>query len=167
MIKIVGAKGIIQDVDSFLKQVIVFAQKHDVVIQVFNAEMIYGKNHLISATEHAVRAMDQSTNTTNSLGMEILLYASGERQLKLAIPKMGVKKGKGNIALVFTGDKISKNTIEGVLSQLELEKEDKVLEGDVNTLKKFGLNNKEIETVKKEKYGHLILEKIAMVDIIK
>ena len=167
MIMIVGARGNIQDVDSFLKQVLGFAQKHDVVIQVFNAEMIYGKNHLESATEHAVRAMNQSTNTTNSLGMEILLYASGERQLKLAIPKMGVKKGKGNIAFVFTNGKISDKLVNEILKHLTLERDDKVLDGDRNTLKKFGLKETEIETVKKAKYGNLILEKVAMVDIIK
>jgi len=167
MIMIVGARGNIQDVDSFLKQVLGFAQKHDVVIQVFNAEMIYGKNHLESATEHAVRARDQSTNTTNSLGMEILLYASGERQLKLAIPKMGVKKGKGNIAFVFTNGKISDKLVNEILKHLTLKRDDKVLDGDRNTLKKFGLKETEIETVKKAKYGNLILEKVAMVDIIK
>ena len=167
MIRIVGAKGIIQDVDNFLKQVLNFAQKNNVVIQVFNADMIYGKNHLISAVEHAVRAMKQSTNTTNTLSMEILLYASGERQLKLAIPKMGVKKGKGNLAFVVTNSKISDKLINEILKHLDLERDDKVLVGDINTLKKFGLNDIEIKTVMKAKYGDLILEKVAMVDIIK
>ena len=105
MLKIIGAKGSIQNVDSFLQQVSSFAQNHNVVIQAFDADMIYGKNHLISAVEHAVRAMERKTNTTNSLAMEILLYAAGERQLKLAIPKMGVKKGNANIAFVVVDDK--------------------------------------------------------------
>ncbi|GAG37349.1 unnamed protein product, partial [marine sediment metagenome] len=105
--------------------------------------------------------------TTNSLGMEILLYASGERQLKLAIPKMGIKKGKGNIAFVFTNGKISDKLVNEILKHLTLKRDDKVLDGDRNTLKKFGLKETEIETVKKAKYGNLILEKVAMVDIIK
>ena len=167
MIKIVGAKGNMRDVDSFLKQIISFTKKHNFVIQVFNANLIYGKNHLISATEHAFRAMKQKTNTTNSLAMEILLYASGERQLKLAIPKMGIKKGNNNIAFVFTNSNISDRIVNDVLKQLDLERDDKVLEGDVNTLKKFGISKKEIETLREDKYGHLILEKVALVDIIK
>jgi len=167
MIKIVGAKGNMRDVDSFLKQIISFTKKHNFVIQVFNADLIYGKNHLISATEHAFRAMKQKTNTTNSLAMEILLYASGERQLKLAIPKMGIKKGNNNIAFVFTNSNISDRIVNDVLKQLDLERDDKVLEGDVNTLKKFGISKKEIETLREDKYGHLILEKVALVDIIK
>ena len=167
MIEIIGAKGDIQNIDIFLKKLSDLSQEYNIVIQVFNADMIYGENHLISSVEHAIRAMKQETNTTNSLNMEILLYASGERQLKIAIPKMGVKKGKGNIALVFTNGKIPEGKIDQILTKLDLERDDKVLEGDINTLKKFGLSEKEIETVNPEKYGHLILEKIALVDIIK
>ena len=99
--------------------------------------------------------------------MEILLYASGERQLKLAIPKMGIKKGKSNVAIVIIDKKTKKYNVEDLLEMLSLEKDEKVLEGDINTLKKFGLKEEEIKTVSKSNYGNLILEKVAMVDIIK
>ena len=171
--KIVGAQGTIQDIDSFLQQVLSFSQENKIVIQAFNADVIYGKNHLASAVEHAVRAMKRKTNTTNSLAMEILLYASGERQLKLAIPKMGVKSGNGNVAFVFVDDrketdgKISDQLVDEFLKKLSLVRNDKALEGNKDTLRKFGVNEDEIKTVTKAKYGHLILEKIAMVDIIK
>ena len=173
MIIIIGARGNIQDIDSFLKQVISFAQKHHVIIQVFDANMIFGKVHLISSVEHAIRAMRRKTNTTNSLDKEILLYASGERQIKLSIPKMGIKKGNGNIAFVFvsdvkTGDReLSDNLVGEVLESFSLVRDDSVLEGDMDTLRKFGINENEIKTVAKAKYGHLILEKVAIVDIIK
>jgi len=101
MIRIIGAQGNIQNVDSFLETILDFSQKYNLVIQAFNADMVYGKNHLLSSFEHAKRSIKRKTDTTNSLGMEILLYASGERQLKLAIPKMGVKKGSASIAFVF------------------------------------------------------------------
>ena len=103
MIKIVGAKGNIQDIDGFLKKISQFAKNNNILIQAFDAEIIYGKNHLISAFKHAKRAMDRKTNTTNTLEMETLLYTSGERQLKIAIPKMGVKKGSASVALIFIG----------------------------------------------------------------
>ena len=167
MIKIIGTKGNIKDVDIFLKQIQNFAKKISVVVQVFDADVIYGKNHLVSAVQHAVRAFDRKTNTTNSLDKEILLYASGERQLKLAIPKTGVKKGKADIAFIFIGEKIVDKLINELLQKLLLKRDDKILEGDINTLKKFGLTESEIKTVSKDKYGDLILEKIALVDIIK
>jgi len=170
MIKIVGAKGKITDVDKFLKQVGSFAQSHKIIIQTFDADLIYGERHLISAVEHAVRAINQKKNTTNSLEMEILLYASGERQIKLAIPKMGVKKGNSNIVFVLIKDakaKISDKMIDELLELLSLNRDDKVVDGDEGTLKKFGISENEMKTVTKAKYGDLILEKVAMVDIIK
>ena len=168
MIKIVGAKGNIKDVDVFLKQVMDFSQDHGFVVQVFDADVIFGKKHLVSAFEHAVRAFERKTNSTNSLAMEILLYASGERQLKLAIPKVGVKKGQRNIAFAFVKDtKMSDSLIQKLLKNLSLSRDDNVLDGDVDTLRRFGLDERQIKTVTKAKYGDLILEKVAMVDIIK
>jgi KEOPS complex subunit Cgi121 len=170
MIKIIGAKGNIQDVDSFLKKVSKFIEENDILIQVFDAELIYGKNHLISAYEHAKRAIDRKTNTTNSLEMETLLYSSGERQLKLAIPKMGVKKGSVSIALIFISksqSKISDKLVSEFLEELSIKRDDSVLEGNEDTLNKFGISESEMKTVTKAKYGDLILEKVAMVDIIK
>ena len=99
--------------------------------------------------------------------MEILLYVSGERQLKLAIPKIGIKKGKIDIAFIFIGKKIPNKLINDLLQKLLLKRDDKILQGDINTLKKFGLTELEIKTISKDKYGDLILEKIALVDIIK
>jgi KEOPS complex subunit Cgi121 len=167
MLKIIGARGNIQNVDKFLKKIESFSQNNNLIVQAFDADLIYGKNHLISAVGHAKRAMERKTNLTNTLGMEILLYASGERQLKIGIPKMGVKKGYVNIAFVFTEGKISEQEIKKILDQLSLVREDHVIEGDVSTLKKFGITENEINTVTKNKYGNLILEKVAMVDIIK
>lgn len=173
MIKVVGAKGNIQDVDFFLKKVRGFAKEHDVVVQVFNADMIYGKNHILSAVKHAIRSHERKNNTTNTLEMEILLYASGERQLKLAIPKMGVKSGDANIAFVFvddiqwaSGSLSDKKGVE-LIKSLNLVRDDSVLNGNADTLKEFGITSSELKTVTKAKYGDLILEKVARVDIIK
>lgn len=170
MIKIIGAVGEIKNIDSFLKITSNFSKENNVLIQAFDANVIFGKNHILSAVEHAKRAIDRKTNTTNSLEMEILLYSSGERQLKLAIPKMGVKKGKTNIAFVFLkdiGEEISTKKIDEFLKIQGLKRDDKVLEGDENTLRLFGIKDKELQTVSKEKYGNIILERVAMVDIIK
>ena len=167
MYKIIGAKGYIPNIDKFLEKINIFCEKNSFIIQVFNAEIIFDKKHIISAYKHAKRAFKQKTNTTNSLAMEILLYVSGERQLKLAIPKIGIKKGKIDIAFIFIGKKIPNKLINDLLQKLLLKRDDKILQGDINTLKKFGLTELEIKTISKDKYGDLILEKIALVDIIK
>ena len=169
MIKIFGAKGNIQNVDSFLGKIIKYRKEKGLIIQAFNADVIYGKEHLVSAFKHAKRAFKNKTNSTNSLEMEILLYSSGERQLKLAIPKMGVVSGNSNVGFIFVKDKamISDRIINEFLDYVSLKRDDKVLLGNADTLKKFGIKKSEIQTVTEDKYGHLILEKVALVDIIK
>jgi KEOPS complex subunit Cgi121 len=173
MIKIIGAKGKILNVDEFLKKISVLSENHDVIMQVFDASMVFGKAHLNSAVEHALRAIKRKTNSTNTLDKEIMLYASGERQIKKAIPKMGIKKGCEEIVLVLFnkennyGEKISDKILKNILKQLDLKHNDSVLEGNYQKLLDFGLSKDEIETVTKDKYEFLILEKVAMVDVIK
>jgi KEOPS complex subunit Cgi121 len=166
MIKINGAKGEIENIDDFLEKINSFAKENNVMIQVFNSDLIFGEKHLISAFKHAQRAFDTKRNTTNSLEMELLLYAAGERQLKIAIPKMGIKKGNSNIALFFYGNNLD-DIVDIFLKKFSLKLDDKLLKGDLNTLKKFGIKDSEIGTVKDKKHGDLILEKVALVDIIK
>lgn len=170
MHKIIGAKGFIQNIEEFLEKIRVFSEENKIVLQVFDAEVIYGKNHLISALNHAKRAFDEKRNTTNTLEMEILLYAAGERQLKLAIPKIGFKKGVVNIATLFYVEKNKadlESAAEKFLNEFSLKEDNKVLKGDINTLKKFGITDSEIKTVSEDRYSDIILEKVAMVDIIK
>ena len=166
---IFGAKGNVTNIDNFLKQISNFAQKNNIIIQVFDADMVFGEIHLMSAFKHAKRAIDRKTNTTNSLEMETLLYAAGERQLKLAIPKIGIKRGKVNIAflLISEENEITNKIIDDLLDITCLNQDNKVIDGDKSTLINFGINDNEIKTIPNAKYEDLILEKIAMVDVIK
>ena len=173
MIKIFGAQGNVHDVDRLLELILDFSIKNHIITQVFDGNMIYGKNHLVSSYRHALRSIKRKTNTTNSLGMEILLYASGKRQLKLAIPKMGIKKGKGKIVFIIIDENGNKNDvnmnslINDMLRMLSLVRNDCIIDGDKEVLIRFGISENEIKTVTKANYGKLILEKIALVDIIK
>jgi KEOPS complex subunit Cgi121 len=174
MIVVIGARGTINDIDSFVERLVLFSKKENLVIQVFDATVIYGKGHLISATTHAQRAFEQERNATNSLALEILLYAAGERQIQKAIQKIGVKKGKQEIAFVITNDvtlktksHVEKAMINKLLGTFHLTSDDTVLEGNRSTLKRFGITEQEISTVPESNYGDLILEKVALVDVIK
>ncbi len=169
MIEIIGAKGKIKKIDDFLEKIGSFAQKNNLIIQAFDAELIFSKNHILSAADHAIRAISRKTSTTNSLEKEILLYVSGERQLKLAIPKVGVKPKNEKIAFVLINYNIpiQNSMIKDFLEMLSLVRDDKVIQGNENTLRRFGIKENEIKTVMKNKYEDLILEKVAMVDIIK
>ncbi|DAC72863.1 MAG TPA: hypothetical protein DSN98_03045 [Thermoplasmata archaeon] len=174
MITIIGTNGTIKNIDEFVQQLLLFSKKENLVLQAFDAAAIYGKDHLISATTHAQRAFEQKTNATNSLALEILLYAAGERQIHKAIKKIGIRKGKQNIAFVIVDElkrkadgKTYDTVIDKLLKEFHLTRDDKVLEGDRDTLSRFGLTDHEIRTMPESKYNDLILEKVAMVDVIK
>lgn len=172
MIKIVGARGNIQKIEDFIKNVNNFSEKNGIIIQIFDARMIFGKNHLISSVEHAIRSINNGTDTTNSLEKEILLYSSGERQIKIAITKMGIKKNTNKFAIVFLLKNIEilkkiENLISEFLNKNNLQKDDEVLEGDVNELINYGIDERELHTVGEKNWIGLIFEKVAMVDIMK
>lgn len=174
MIMVIGAQGRIKNVDSFITELLVFSKKEHLVIQAFDAAMIYSKDHLISAIAHAKRAFQQKTNATGSLALELLLYAAGERQIDKAIKKIGVKKGKQKIVFVLTDplDRKAKKTIDDsikkkLLNTFDLQLDEKAIQGDKMTLRRFGITDQEVSTIPKDWYGDLILEKVALVDIIK
>ncbi len=164
---IFGAEGKILDIEQFLKEINEFSKENKCIIQMFDADLIYSKDHLKSSIKHAKRAFKNNTNTCNSLEMEILLYASGERQLKKAIPKMGVKIGDARIVFVLITKNKGSKIVSKFVKKFNFVRNDKVLKGSLDTLKKFGIKKSELTTVKEGKYCDLILEKIAMVDIIK
>jgi len=167
MYKIFGAIGLIKDSDVFLKKINEFSNINNLKIQVFDANLIFGKNHIVTSINHALRSIENNKHTTNSIEMEIMLYASGERQLKLAIPKMGIKKNTKNIAFILISDNITNDIIKELLNFVSLKRCDSVLSSKGKNLKKFGINEKEIKTVSADNYEKLIIEKVALVDILK
>jgi KEOPS complex subunit Cgi121 len=174
MITVFGARGYITDIDDFLLKLQSFSKQNNLLVQVFDARVVYGTDHLLSAMRHAQRAFHNGTNATNSLPLEILLYAAGERQIHKAIKKIGIKLGKQPIAFVLIdarkkhNDETTNASVIGeVLHLFHLTRDDTVLTGNRDTLTRFGITAQEIRTLPEDKYGDLILEKIAMVDIIK
>jgi KEOPS complex subunit Cgi121 len=174
MMTVLGTQGIIKDIESFVQQLNEFSFQEQLVIQAFDAKGIYGKDHVVSAVNHAKRAFQQGMNATNTLALEILLYAAGERQIQKAIKKMGIKKGKQGIVFLLTDSanhiknpNVDDAVIRRLLKTFHLTLDENVIKGDRGTLKRFGITDEELSTIPEEKYGDLILEKVAMVDIIK
>jgi tRNA threonylcarbamoyladenosine modification (KEOPS) complex Cgi121 subunit len=103
--------------------------------------------------------------------MELLVYASGERQIKHAITKMGIQKGEHDFIAIFLFDKEKRrqidNIIDNFLQLFHLSKNDSVFNPDDSKLVHFGISKQAIQSVQKDQIFQLVLEKIALVDIIK
>jgi KEOPS complex subunit Cgi121 len=169
MITITGAKGIIPDIEYALKITNSYADEHKITIQLMDANMVYGKQHLQSAVDNALRSFERDDSISSTLAMEILLYASGEYQIRNALEKMGLKSAEveQQIAMVLVADQDPDQLVQELFSKLDLVQDDSVLDGDVEVLKRFGITDAEIDAILPKKVGDLILERVAMVDIKK
>ncbi len=118
---------------------------------------VYGKDMLISAVQHAERAFKDGTNSSKSLLTEIILYASGERQISKALTKMKPKEGCNEYAVIILD-------VEGelLLDELGMMRDDSIVEGNDEKAYVMGLVNEN-----NIPYDGLALERVAMVDILK
>ena len=92
--------------------------------------------------------------------MEILVYASGQRQCSLA-PRFGLQKGQNQVyVLILDGEtQRAKDEICELIGASE------EVTADTKTLKKeFDISDEELEVVGQDRIGELVIERIAMID---
>lgn len=133
------------------------------LFQFFDADMILGKEHILSAVEHAKRAFESGKNISQSMAMEILVYVSGEPQIANALKKVGIKDGCERIALV-TDENLD---VEDFLKSMKLERDDEVLNFTELKARNFGIGEEEMSAVGRDRIGDLVLERVAMIDVRK
>jgi KEOPS complex subunit Cgi121 len=159
-----------------VKEIDTLGKTHKIMIQLINADLIFSKLHVISAVEHALRSFDHKDNATSSLNLELLLYLAGERQIHKAIKKVGITTHTTNFVIIIVSDihnsnkydgKLSNTISDSVLETTQLKQINVDISGDRSTLSRFGISDEDIDTIKPDQYEGLILEKIALVDIIK
>lgn len=171
-----GAVGKIQDPGYVLNKLRVISEKNKIEIQILDANSVFGKNHILSAFKHALRAFKENRNSMRKFSMEFTLYLAGERQIKDAIRKTGISEETEKFVVVFFCQEDWKD-IEGSIGEEEADKIIKEIglnpvnnifdDIDIAKLKRFGFTDEEINTVGKDKYEDLVLEKVSMLDVMK
>ena len=168
-IRIHGCRGSIRDRETFIAALQSFAAAHDIACQAFDAAAIYGEVHLRSAVQHAVRSVSRGEATCNDLSMEILLYASGCRQIRDAIERVGIRDGSIILVVVgctsMPGSDGRVDDIQDFMDAHSLTFDDGVVAGDTGVLDRFGISTAEREAIDSSMYEDLILEQVAMVDL--
>jgi len=134
----------------------------DVVLM--DADKVCGVDHLLSAAFHARRAFERGTASCNTLGMEVILYASGERQITKAKRKMGLGPGTERVALVLLDEE---GDMDRLIKAMGLERDDALLACTRAKGEAFGISPRELETVGEGRLQDLVLEKVAFVDLLK
>ncbi|NLX47647.1 MAG: hypothetical protein GXY70_05730 [Euryarchaeota archaeon] len=139
------------------------ALEADIVLM--DADKVCGADHLRSAVFHARRAFERGTNSANTLGMEVILYASGERQISKAKDKMGLHEGTERVALVILEPQDA--DLDRILREMSLERDDELLKCDLAKGEAFGIGQGELATVGEAMLPDLVLERVAFVEVLK
>jgi len=92
----------ISDVDALLRRV--RKETSGCQVQLFDAKMIAGVEHLYFAVLNALSAIDSGNKISESPAVEILLYTSGQHQIDRAIRMLGVKLGSSQIVAVILSE---------------------------------------------------------------
>jgi KEOPS complex subunit Cgi121 len=142
-------------------------------VQFFDAELVATWQHLYFAVLNALLAFENGRSISKSVVMDILLYASAQRQIRKALQLIGVKCDSANVAIVIIGE--TANSVQAVLSSVSrcigAEPDEKVLEvskGKLRSIREaFGITEKELETVMekrdaKEALVNLVIERMAL-----
>jgi len=173
--KIVAGNVSITNVDAFLASLSGLAHKYAVTIQAMDAELIAGEAHILSAVKKALRAVTSGTSITSDLGLEILLYAAGKRQIERALA-MGISEGENRVAFVIVATSEERDlelVAEAVKSKIELvewpiAELESYSEAKTENLKKFfAISEAELEAVGEKKLKMLVLERVALLDVLK
>ena len=155
-----GARGQIGDVEALITALQDVGGGEGLAL---DADMVCGKDHLVSAVLHATRSFERGDNVCTSLVMETALYASGERQISKAMKKMNVRIGSKRIALVLFGV----SDPSEILERFSLVRDDDVLESSVENVLRFGITPEELKTVPADMMEDLVLERVAFVGMHK
>jgi len=82
----------------------------EISVQIFRAESVAGYEHLLTAAYLSVKAWAARRNLAKSPAIEVLLYASGKRQIKEAITRVGVTEGsRGWVVIALSNSRTKLN----------------------------------------------------------
>lgn len=132
-------------------------------IQLLRADRVYGRDHLARAATLAARAIAEGRARSADLPTETLVYAAGERQVSRALALLGLAEGSREIAAV-SWDPVA---LDALARAEGWTREDALLAGDAGALEAFEVSAEERAMLPRERWGDLILERVALVDVRK
>ena len=130
-VQILGFKGTIYSLEETLN-LINSIRKDDEIIQLFNADAIVSKNHIIHGVNQAFLAFDRGENLANDISVEVVLRCSAQRQISKAFKILGLKEGEMNLCAVLINCSDYTDELSSIFTP-----DDSVLMPDEENLKKI------------------------------
>jgi KEOPS complex subunit Cgi121 len=143
-----------------------FQASHGCVIQALDADKVVCERHLLLAAEKALQAFSKGRNIAKDLGVEILRYASGERQIERAL-SIGLSSSTKRIALVLAPMPLIADCRlpdASLLSSI-VEEDGLGCSFKAEAVKEaFNISEEEITAVGEDRIPDLVLERVVLVD---
>jgi KEOPS complex subunit Cgi121 len=167
--RLLFGKPVIKDTKEFISAVRGLQAKTGCVIQALDADNVVSERHLIFAIEKAFAAFSEKRNIAKDPGVEILRYASGERQIERAL-SIGVSGSTRRIALV-----VIRTAFAGAPAWPDCSDLSRLIEVDgmgcsfnLDALREtFNISEEEIWAAGEAQIPDLVLERVALVDTIR
>lgn len=152
-----GYRGEVRDHAAFIARV------RGQPFQLLRADRVFGRDHLVHAATLAARAVSEKRSRSADLATETLLYAAGERQVHKALATLGIAPGTRAFAAVAW----DAGALDGFARELGWTRDDAVLDGSEAALDALGVTAAERAMIPRARWGDLILERVALLDVAK
>ncbi|MBN1323744.1 MAG: hypothetical protein JW986_07080 [Methanotrichaceae archaeon] len=158
-IRLYWGRPIVRGKAEFISAIKDLSNSEGCTIQALDADMVASERHAYFAAEKAEKAFHDGRNVAKDLGMEILRYASGERQIGKAL-WMGVSDETVRVAIITVSSKEKGPNLEGLIEEDAIgprPRMDLIREA-------FKISEEEISAVGEAKIPDLVLERVALVE---
>jgi len=169
-IRIVSGSVFIENLPAFLKSLNEFSNTHNIKIQGFDARKIIDEEHLLFSIHRAQEAFAAGTNEAKDLGLEVMRFSSGQKQIDKSF-SMGLVEGKNHSLFVFFGEtdeqlQNTQNEFKGIFEMISYDPIS-LDEKKPFLMKQFDISETELKAVGEHKLKDLVMERVALVDIVR
>jgi KEOPS complex subunit Cgi121 len=165
-IRLFFGRPVIKEKSQFIRELRDLAACHSCTLQVLDADVVVNERHLVLAAEKALAAFGEKRNVALDLGVEILRYASGQRQIERAMA-MGISDSTKRIAIVAIAEASGKGHYvfgeDEICSLIELDGAGSSYRPEA-VREIFDISEEEIRAAGESRIPDLVLERVALMD---
>ncbi len=160
-IRLLFGKPVITDKWQLISAIKDLQSSHGCIVQALDADKIASERHLRFAVQKALAALSEARNIAKDEGMEIMRYASGERQIERAL-FMRVSDRTQRIALILVGCGPLPDALE--ISRIIEQDGLGCSSCSAALVEAFNISSEELMAVGEERIEDLVIERVALVD---
>jgi KEOPS complex subunit Cgi121 len=163
-IRLLFGKPVIRERGVLLSAMKDLQSRYGCIVQALDADKIAGERHIRFAAEKALAAFSERRNIAKDAGMEIMRYASGERQIEKAL-FLRISDRTERIALVLAHSACEHCWPNASELSLIIELDGQGCSFCAEAVKEaFNISSEELKAVGEERIEDLVIERVALVD---